>query len=81
MKKSKKNSLLVGHRLLSFVGVEKDKLMKEFNVWRNHGLFASRSLASSFARDRLPGKKIHIEGVRVDTTPIEAFRKDSGKDA
>lgn len=77
----KKVIQFVGHNLKTFVGTEEvtteTGALKTRNVWENHGLFLSRNFAADFARKSRPGKKYHIEGVRVDVTPIEPPRRQS----
>jgi len=78
MRKAKKNIVKLGQRLKTLSGQEEvvrgdgSKVMK--NVWEDHGIFLSRTLAAKEAQRKRPGKKIHIEGVRVDMTPIEGTK-------
>jgi hypothetical protein len=62
----------LGQKLLTLTGQEPDKSGKMRNVWENHGFFLSRTLALKYAQEKRPGKKVHIEGARLDASPISS---------
>lgn len=76
----RKNVQNFGQNLKTFAGVEEvitaTGALKKRNVWENHGLFLSRSIAQGFAQKNRPGKKYHISGVRIDVTEMEPPRRE-----
>lgn len=75
MKRSRKNSLHLGHRLLVLFSQESDSSGRVRNSWENLGVFPSRQLAYAHAKKARPGKKAHVEGVRVDMSQVQSFRR------
>lgn len=72
-----------GQKLSILIGTEEvttaTGALKTRNVWNNHGLFPSRQLAQVRASQIAQGRKYHIEGVRIDVTPVESGRRDEKK--
>lgn len=70
----------IGQRLLTFTGTYEIDLpnggKKTRNEWQDHGVFLSRSLAQDYAKAKYAGRRYHIEGVRMDVTPIESGKRE-----
>lgn len=77
MRKTKEH---FGQNLRTLTGTEEvttsTGALKTKNVWENHGLFPSRNAAQAHAVATRPGKKYHIEGVRIDVSPLESGKRD-----
>lgn len=69
-----------GSKLKILIGTEEvttgSGALKQKNVWNDHGLFPSRQLAQKRASQISAGRKYHIEGVRLDVTPMEPPRRE-----
>jgi hypothetical protein len=75
MKRNNKNTVHIGQRLLVLIGQTTNSSGRTKNVWENHGTFLSRQLAYVYAKRFRSGKKVHIEGVRIDISPRESQRR------
>jgi len=48
-------------------------------IWDDHGVFLTKDEAKAYAQKWAKGDRVHIEGARVDFTPLAGYSPKKGE--